>query len=90
MCIHYLLYIRPPTTFPNTLSPGQNLFCPPVLQFCRRRNIRDNKKSMVFLLVWDKDSYIGRFLCCFCAYMYYNPNWFISTRPLHYFLVTFP
>jgi hypothetical protein len=32
---------------------------PLVLQFCRRKNIKDNKK-MPFLLVGDKDSYIGR------------------------------
>jgi hypothetical protein len=32
----------------------------------------------------------GESLCCFQAYVYYDPNWFISTRPLHYFLFPFP
>jgi hypothetical protein len=40
----------------------QNLFCPLVLQICWRENIRDNKKDIVFLLVWGKDSYAERFL----------------------------
>jgi hypothetical protein len=42
------------------------------------------------LLAWDKDSYTERFLALLHAHMYYNPDWFISTRTLHYFLVTFP
>jgi hypothetical protein len=29
-------------------------------------------------------------LWCFHAYMYYNPNWFISSNPLHSSLVSFP
>jgi hypothetical protein len=29
-------------------------------------------------------------LYCFHAHVYYNLHWFISTRPLHYFLVPFP
>jgi hypothetical protein len=35
-----------------------------------RENIRDNKKDIVFLLVWDKDSYTERFLAllpCTCV-----------------------
>jgi hypothetical protein len=31
-------------------------------QLCWRENIRDNKKNIAFLLVWDKDSYTERFL----------------------------
>jgi hypothetical protein len=34
------------------------------------KNIKDNKKNMVFLLVWDKDSYTKRFLAllpCTCV-----------------------
>jgi hypothetical protein len=42
-----------PTSPPPT--PRQNLFCPPVLRFCRRKNIKHNKKNMAFLLDWDKD-----------------------------------
>jgi hypothetical protein len=62
MCIHYLYLPRPchPThIYAHTF--GQNLFCPLVLQVCRRKIIRDNKKNTAFWLVWDKDSYIGRF-----------------------------
>jgi hypothetical protein len=39
----------------------QNLFHPLLLQLCWRENIRDNKKDISFLLVWDKVSYIERF-----------------------------
>jgi hypothetical protein len=52
-----------------------------VLQFCWRENIRDNKKNIAFLIVWDKDSYTERWiatqrdsLCCFHAQVYYNPH----------------
>jgi hypothetical protein len=31
-------------------------------RFCRSKNTKDNKKNMAFLLVWEKDSYIERFL----------------------------
>jgi hypothetical protein len=93
MYIHCLGHFSPMLPAPS-LSPHpphfrQNLFCP-LLQFCWREDISNNKKDTVFLLVWDKDSCTERFLACFHAYMYYNPNWFISTRPLHYFPVTFP
>jgi hypothetical protein len=57
MCIHCLGHLF----FPPQRS-GHNLFCPLVLRFCWRENIRDNKKDIVFLLVWDKDSYPNRFL----------------------------
>jgi hypothetical protein len=40
------------------------------------------------LLAWDKDCYTERFLAL--VDVYYNPNWFIATRPLHYFQVIFP
>jgi hypothetical protein len=45
-----------------------NLFHP-LLWFCWRENIRDNKKDILFLLVWDKNSYTERFLtllACTC------------------------
>jgi hypothetical protein len=71
------------------LASRQNLICP-LLQFCWRVNISNNKKNKAFLLVEiriaiQRDSYH-----CFHAQVYYNPNWFISIRPLHYFPVTFP
>jgi hypothetical protein len=49
---------------------GKNLFHPLVLWFCWRENISGNKKDIVFLLVWDKDSYTERFLAslpCICV-----------------------
>jgi hypothetical protein len=52
MCIHYLL-------------PAPNLFQPLVLWFFWTNSIKDNKKNMAFLLVWDKDSYTGRFFVLF-------------------------
>jgi hypothetical protein len=59
MCIHclgHLTPLHPPLTF------RQNLFCPLLLWFCWRENIRDNKKDIVFLLLFDKDNYTVRFL----------------------------
>jgi hypothetical protein len=57
--------LRPPCPF----ASRQNLFCP-LLQFCWRENIIDNKKDIAFLLAWDKDGYIERFLAllpCICV-----------------------
>jgi hypothetical protein len=51
-------------------TSGQNLFHSLVLRFCWRENIRDNKKDIAFLLVWDKDSYIEKILAllsCTCV-----------------------
>jgi hypothetical protein len=49
---------------------------------------------MAFLLLWGKDSYTvgeGRdSFCCLHAYMYYNPNCFISISPLLSSLHLFP
>jgi hypothetical protein len=64
----YIL-LGPYSPFPPPTS-RQNLFCPFVLQFYCRENIRDNKKGTVFLLVSDKDSYTERFLAllpCTCV-----------------------
>jgi hypothetical protein len=41
------------------------LFCP-LLQFCWRQNIRDNKKDIVFLLAWDKERFLA-LLPCICV-----------------------
>jgi hypothetical protein len=66
---------------PLSLSPPcylppfrQNLFSPPLLQFCWRENIRDNKKDIAFLLVWDKDSYTERFLALLPCTCVLQPN----------------
>jgi hypothetical protein len=55
---------------PNSPASRQNLFCFLVLWLCWRE-IRDNKKGIAFLLVWDKNnSYTERFLAllqCTCV-----------------------
>jgi hypothetical protein len=54
--------MAPPCLLPTTfLISRQNMFCP-LLQLCWRENIRDNKKDITFLLVWDKDSNTEGFL----------------------------
>jgi hypothetical protein len=63
---HYPLF---PPSSPTPLTSRQNLFCP-LLQYCWRENIRDNKKDIIFLLAWNKDSYTERFLAllpCTCV-----------------------
>jgi hypothetical protein len=60
MCVQSLGHLSPlplPSLPPTLLTSRQNLFCP-LLQFCWREDINDNKKDMAFLLAWDKDSYI--------------------------------
>jgi hypothetical protein len=64
MCIHWAISLSrdpplaPPQPAPPTLlASRQNLFCP-LLQFCWRENISDNKKDILFLLVWDKSTFI--------------------------------
>jgi hypothetical protein len=62
ICIYIVWGTSPPC------SP-QFLFCP-LLQFCWREDISDNKKDIVFLLAWDKDRYTERFLAlllCTCV-----------------------
>jgi hypothetical protein len=73
MCAYIVWVISPSCpsflTPPTPLNSRQNLFCP-LLQFCWREYIRDNKKDMAFLLAWEKDSYIERFLAlrpCTCV-----------------------
>jgi hypothetical protein len=72
--LHTCVYIICTTFILLPLSPTpptpQILFCPPVLWFCRRKNIKDKKRNMAFLLVWDKGSYTRRFLVLFpCIYV---------------------
>jgi hypothetical protein len=77
--IHTVCILLPHFPITSALTsanlPPQNVFCSPILWFCRRKKIKDEKKNMAFLLVWHKDD----FKRSFRAYMYYNPNWFIST-----------
>jgi hypothetical protein len=42
------------------------------------------------LLAWDVDSYTERFLALLPCTCVLQPELFITIRPLHYFLVTFP
>jgi hypothetical protein len=60
MCIHCLCPL--PLPLPPTPASRQNRFCSLALRFCWRENIRDNKKDIVLLLLWDKDSYTERSL----------------------------
>jgi hypothetical protein len=60
-CIHCL--------FPSLPASRKNLFHL-VLWFCWRENIKDNKKDILFLLIWGKDSSTERFLAllpCTCV-----------------------
>jgi hypothetical protein len=52
------MYIVWATPSPPTLGRT----CSALLFSSWRENIRDNKKAVEFLLVWDKDSYTERFL----------------------------
>jgi hypothetical protein len=53
MCTHFLYYIHPPTPFLHHLllptdaspAPGQDLFHPLVLQFCRRKKRKDKMEK---------------------------------------------
>jgi hypothetical protein len=78
MCIHYWYHIHPNMLCSTsshlhhcqTPTLGQNLFCSPVVIFWRGENIKDNRRNMVFLLVWDEDSCTGKFLVLFpCIYV---------------------
>jgi hypothetical protein len=53
-----------------------------------KKNIRDNKKDIAFLLVWDRDSYTERFLALLPCTCVLQPT--LVVVPLHYFLVPFP
>jgi hypothetical protein len=86
MCIHCLGHFSPMTSPLTLLTSRQNLFCP-LLQFCWREDINNNKKGIAFLLVWDKDGYTERFLVLLPCTCVLQPE---LIRPLHYFLVTFP
>jgi hypothetical protein len=95
MCTHYMQCIHPPTPVPhNLLTPTSanppftsGRTCSAILFYN-------------FVEVWDKDREFpcveikiviqGISLCCFHAYMCYNPNWFISLVLFTSFLVLFP
>jgi hypothetical protein len=70
ICAYIVWTISFACLFPRfPLVSGQNLFCP-LLQFCWREDMSNNRRDSVFLLVWHKDSYTERFLAllpCTCA-----------------------
>jgi hypothetical protein len=83
MCTHYFQCTHPlipfshhlsPLTGANTLHPGKDLFCPLVLQFCRRKKVKDKKKNMTFCLFKINISTQGVSLWCFHSYVYCNPT----------------
>jgi hypothetical protein len=81
---HMCTYFIAPYSPSYLLSPpGQDLFCPTVLQFCRRKKRKEKMKKKDTSAL-DKGSYRGSFLVIFHVCIYYNPNWFISI--LLYFL----
>jgi hypothetical protein len=64
----YTLFVPPPPYPHNTVLPGRT--CPLIFWFCWRKYIRDNKKDVAFLLVWNKDRYAEKFLvllACTCV-----------------------
>jgi hypothetical protein len=66
--LHHLL--QSPVATSLTHHVQEELICPPVFWCCRRKYIKDYKKNMAFLLVWEEDSYAGRFLVLFpCIYV---------------------
>jgi hypothetical protein len=74
LCFYFILLFLHLLTCVYIICPPptsrKNLFCPLVLWFCWRENIRHNKKNVAFLLVWNKDSYTEKFLAllpCMCV-----------------------
>jgi hypothetical protein len=62
-------FLLPTPSPPTPFASRQNMFCP-LLQFCWWEDISTNKKDVIFLLVWGKDSYTERFLAllpCTCV-----------------------
>jgi hypothetical protein len=65
------------------LASRQNMFCP-LLQFFWREDISNNKKDIVFLLVWVKVSNSERFLALLPCTFVLQPKLVHLYRPLHY------
>jgi hypothetical protein len=86
-----LFYVTCVYIIPLTNSTSrQNLFHPLVLRFCWRENIRGNKKDILFLLVWGKDSYTERFLALLPFTCELQPTLVHFCQTSSYFLVPFP
>jgi hypothetical protein len=63
-----LHHIHPPTPFSATSPLKAEPFCFPVLQFCRRKYIKNN--SIAFLLVWEKVKLYREILCVVSMHEY--------------------
>jgi hypothetical protein len=77
--LSYLLSLPPPP--PTCAKSGKDLFCSPVLQFCRREKMK--RKTWHFCYFEIKIATQGVSLWYFHAYMCYTHNWFVSTNYLH-------
>jgi hypothetical protein len=80
LCSSTYPFLPLPQSVPTTpLHVWQNLLNLPVLRFCRRKNIKEKKRNMIFFQFWDKDSYTGNFLGLFpCMYV-------LQTQLIHLF-----
>jgi hypothetical protein len=101
MCIHYLHPIHPPTPFLVTFLPPinanipspytpQNIVSSPVIQFGKRKNTKNKIRNMMFLLIWNKDSYTGVFLVLFPCIYILQPQLIHLFSPFHSSLVRSP
>jgi hypothetical protein len=70
MCIHYLGH--PPYLPPQ--PPGRTCSALLLSNFVEEKNIKDNKKNVLFLLMWDMDSYTGRFFVLFLCTCVLQPT----------------
>jgi hypothetical protein len=97
MCVHFLYHIHPPSLFPCYLSPPTGTSstlgrtCSALLFSDFVEEKRKKERNEIFCLV--KGSYTGSvyvyMLWYFHVYLFYNPNWFISSNFFHSTLVPF-
>jgi hypothetical protein len=94
MFTHFLHHMHPPTPFPHHSLPptGTNLSSP--CRTCSALLFSDfvefiKRKKLTFFWFEIKVVTKGISLWYFHVYMYYNPNWFISSNFLHSILIPF-
>jgi hypothetical protein len=80
-------HLPPPTHL--LLPPGRTCYVLLFFDFVEEKTYKIKGKTYRFCL-FKKIAIQGDFLCCAYAQVYYNSDWLISTRPLHYFLVSYP
>jgi hypothetical protein len=80
---------------PHTQLPGRTCSTSLFSWFLWRENINDNKKDIAYFLVWDKDSYVEKFLVllpCTCVFqpklvhLYQNSSLLPSPLPVDHFI----